>query len=1456
MSFGRALVDEDVAYRLLQSVPLRAAQGAAKAGSVVASEAERARESRLDDLTAQYDYLSKFEVGKAFGNTSGVGTQIAISPRAEKAPELFFGPFLQLGTYLGIENDFLRIGVDILTDPLSWVGPGNFFKLSKLGQAAAVTTVATRGGKTATTAAKSFKKIERVLDFFGKTIENPAFKDEVLKAATGRFSGRQFTKLLKQAEGIEQSADMAKLLEVLKENRGGFATLIDAARNSKLAGREFTSANYLQRTLRGQVATGQRVVLQGFAPLPFLDRVPLIGQKIRDFEAWVPMATATAFGERGAKVVGNELTRSVSHGLAAKFDVERAFLSPMPGDITIQHVKAQVDDLVASLGTGKGVPLVTTDDEAIEQSALGIYKLGDPTATVDSPGFQAYLRDFKKKGGGMLEDRAALGAARQEAAINQAKQAAEDIVRATDMPDVERELRLANIQETYELRRRLMDPATWRADNGGIDLAIQGLKSDIRLRAKNYVNLNRDIWNRLMPKRRDQELVMPMWRSLRERPHLWEVGANGEAKLRAGFKNNADPFLSRHFELYPDAQKFAETVGVPTELVETARIATDMVESIGAHLFTQEHAIPEVVGNYVTRLGHLTAKGRKALKAAPTDLPYDLGHLVLNQVEQADNELAAVFKREKGKRGAKLSHERLRRATEKQLVAWEKRGWYKREVDELSNLGEYLDAVGSSVLQNRLFDDLVESAPRVTAAHEGKLAAAGFDRGQIERARGLPVLTSEEPSAKNLSLYVPLKSSKGRFGVPTVGQAYELANLESKETRRAIATAVGDRLHGKTQIGDLKLVDKAGNPVLFDSGWIGANSYPATLKEPMAVKAAVNRLRKEEYRKARAEIIKRHEKLSRSFVGVKTSAEGALRAEPLKQAAGGVPRAWVMKGFDGPIVEAFGLYNAKGFSSDFLRGVDKWNSLLKSTLLAVDIFHGNVMLTAKALANPGTMKSLALPPEAFAGGLAGARVAALRGLPRTALGAAFGASGAAALGADTPGEVAAGGLVGALWANAMTAALRNSILSRKAAMQPGSQRALAYAGLVGWNGMPNDRAIGMVGRTLHSLSNQIRQRGGNKYLIHAIDGVRHFEEGFQQVMWETIHNGGKFGVFQTLFDKEAAALAAKGGGQVINGINVDLLRKGREIMAFSDSVFGGQNYARLLRDPTWQVWYRRFALSPDWTSSRLQGAANVFLNMTVPEAMLANGAVGAAFEFANNGFDVDEMTANGFLGGAAMGGILNRWAARMNARMLTKGDVLARESRRMYSSALLAGFAAINLMNYAFQGRWAWENPEGDRLSVILPDGSRMKFGKAYKEVFEFEGADKEYEVFMASRAKSKLSPLAKGVVEILSNETWNGPIIAADADAWEKAGSYVSYFSHNLTPITAAGPGREASQIFSEKSTVAAGVTRGLFRAGGIDVRPPRQRDQISPGLEFLAAPSLASQVNSNLLTQTRSVR
>jgi hypothetical protein len=1427
-------VKSGVAAHLL-SGGTRAAQAGLKAASVAGSIAEQ---------EAFYKYLALPDAK----NRSDDGLEIILDRSITKEPELFYGPFLQLGTYLELESPFMRLGLDIVADPLSWVpvdlGLGRLNKVGKLGR---LLSTVTHGGKASMTAEKALAKVERVLTFYGKAAGVPEVASKILGSSKKLLPG-EFKSLVKTIEAADVPAHFQDVLAIVGKDRKALASLLNLGKNEKTAKLGFSAADLLQPTFKSQLAAGQRTIFEFHKP--FAMTRSFLGSPYRDHVLWRPTFPAALMPEGGARAFGDDLTRKVSASLSPEYHLDPGKFQPDPGKtftVTLDDFTIALKDIEVSRLPSGGE--LVHGAELSPEAGLTAYNRMYPTdpkgkGFIESDTFRTWFKEYAERYETARTLDIDILTRRKEAAVadltGMTRERLKVIGAESGMSEEQAEAFIGDRLAGAVKRREALKPATIAADSRGFDLGIAGAQRAQRMQAKQTVDTLRELFSKNFARTGDRERMLPAFRALMEHgPEHFLVSDTGRGVLSSSLDEvkKASPIFGDYLAANPDIEAFLRKEGMPSELTSAAAQTSVLMENLGAQLITHDHVIPEYVGGYVSRVGKFTRKGRKQLHLDPGALDTDIGQTVLNQLDLGPD-IDKLAKSDKGGETA-FSFRKIRSKTEAQLLAWEKLGYYKMEKDPVFILGEYLDQTTTALLNNDLFTELPRLVGNVSELDVPKLIASGIPETEARALRGKPRMTWKDPGTRQRGHYTAFKASK-RYGVPTIDQAAELKNLET-------GYSIHDSLAGLTEVQGVKVMRKAtGQPVQLKSGWVRLDSYPDSLKNVMEVKAAVKREIAARLGARRAEIAASLTDDSGRLIGKESH----------------LPKLWVLKPYAGEINQAFRFWSDEGMASiKAWRTFDNLNSRLKGLVLAIDAFHGNVLTAASLMLNPAKMAEvLSMPKEVFHGGLAGARLARTSFAGRTAVGAAAGVGAAVGLGAEDPSQLAVGGIAGALWANAITAAVRNGLLGHRALLTPGTSEALAYMGLAGWTGRPNDRSIGIIGRGLQSLANSMRRTGLPEALIHPIDGLRHLEEGFNQGLWEVVHNGAKTTYFQARFNQaKAARLAAGGARNVVNGIDQDLLKDATEILQSADIFFGGMNYARLFANPEMQSTLRRFLLSPDWTSGRLLGAANMMLNMSAPAMVASSAVAGTAFELAANGFDPELLTGKGTVGGGAIGLFLGNWAGRVNARMMTKGDIMARESRKLYSAAILGGYFMGNLLNYAFTGKWMFENEEGDKLSVLFPDGSKFKFGKAYKEAFEVTGAEEHFGVPILSRASSKLSVPIKSSVEILSTRSWNGPIVAADQDLLQQAGSFLSYAVGNLTPIFAAGPSREAGQFLAGNREGVQVATQIILRGAGLGFTSPKKdtREPIREGLRALAGlPTLGEKGLSSLATSQRNLR
>jgi len=211
---------------------------------------------------------------------------------------------------------------------------------------------------------------------------------------------------------------------------------------------------------------------------------------------------------------------------------------------------------------------------------------------------------------------------------------------------------------------------------------------------------------------------------------------------------------------------------------------------------------------------------------------------------------------------------------------------------------------------------------------------------------------------------------------------------------------------------------------------------PETVKDNVALSKRIRRLTNLEIVDLQTRLLDQKDDILKAVRGRPSSSE----------------TVWIAKPFSSPMRDAFRQFKTEG-TMLATPGWQRFAQLahgLKAWTLSFDIFHGNVLTSAGLIANPAKMAALLREnPESFATGIAAPaieRIAMTRALPRTATGAAIGGLITAGTGGDAD-DVLVGSIAGAVWGNAIAAAMRSNVKALSAGLTPGNEIPLAYMGL-------------------------------------------------------------------------------------------------------------------------------------------------------------------------------------------------------------------------------------------------------------------------------------------------------------------------------------------------------------------------------------------------------------------------
>lgn len=578
----------------------------------------------------------------------------------------------------------------------------------------------------------------------------------------------------------------------------------------------------------------------------------------------------------------------------------------------------------------------------------------------------------------------------------------------------------------------------------------------------------------------------------------------------------------------------------------------------------------------------------------------------------------------------------------------------------------------------------------------------------------------------------------------------------------------------------------------------------------------------EEFR-ALADMARKNEGLAADLAQRKVSrrvdAAKKAAAAPTDRTTEAVPKVYVLNADAAALKDIFRMYDDH-YSKGWER-YDRWTRNIKALVLSGDLWTWNALSTVSFIHDPmsylrGLPEDIANAPET----LAGAFGKAVRGSPvqatydvlgnraaSTVVGGAVGAAASPAFGADDPGDVGAFSLGGAMWGAAMATALRRGRVARRYALNPANLDTLYWMAQGLWTGRPDDRSIGLAHRWMRSLRDDLlrKNNGGHGFATDALDGGVHLLDGYEHNLWGVIHNGGKHAIFAHEWNRALARLEDTAAFRKMTPKEQFFEKKklAAEVVQFANNALGGQSYARLFANPEWQLATRRVLIAPDWAISRMLLTGAMFANLGLVKSALLGAGIGTLMQYADEGFDAEKITARGPVFGALGGVAIGRWATNINRRMGIRageagaGDATRRMARNLSAAALIGGYAVYNLMNYAFTGHFMWDNADGRKLEVQLPNGMTFNPGKPFVEAFEWASVKSPdlYPAPIASRLSSKLGPLATAWRVVSNRDYFGGPIITPDSGPLDVAYKYGEVVVEATFPIGLRGFGGLALQ-------------------------------------------------------------
>lgn len=1427
------LPKEEIAPRLAQ-----------RAGKVAATAA-----SRLGEPDYDVHAFSRMDVTKGLPGAPNGLSAVVYGPSQFKAePELFWGPFMQLGTYLEIEDPAARFLVDALADPLNLLTFGTGTALNATGKLARLVSTATKGGRAGRSYAKALSEVESVLKVVGAAAESPQWHSRLMDAAKQGITGRKWRGLIDEglaiAEKLPEGNNAGDMLRTLRKDRKAFLDLMEAA--DQLGDARQGPAAFLQGSFRDRAVTGQtNPFVRVDNPFPLVRQVLGLGHRGESF--FLPLSRGMTGGLlRGFDHLGGKALARPLEGLADD-------LVASSGE-TLQKNLGDVPDLVGTQYANDFIAALTLDAKDLGRTAEGRSLLADLAPSEKT--IKQLKRRYGLKGTSNEDLTRWLTEGAQDAeeltlAQAQARSAArhQNLLKTTrkgliksGIEPLEADEMVASVRRAHQVFG--LDEAKMSAD--GIRDTLLARVSAVDVAASNLVYGYRDIVKNSSLHRRWHRPSIEVLDRIRENPKLFTVDDKGVTRLTGAVEENSR--LNKLFQENPGFEDFLLENGLPRELGDINRQMGEMYDKLGKHLF-ESGINPGFVSDYAQRVFEFEKSIFDDTKGMSVREFIDDN--VLGNGERFPDLQEVAEKVREGKMG----FIEARTATEEVLLAMEDKGLGRFKKDSFAIYGGYLSAANRAVTADLMIQSLPKSAPRLTDD-----MFDSYEIAQKYRDPDVTALISKEkwdsfPLKKQNALkargFVEMASNPRYRVTDELDRFSEMvvANIDSggrlmDEVRKGARAKLTDSLTkaaGEESPGALlkRLIGKTGTvrrrkgapyTAAEFAEFVAADKYPSDMRNIKAIKGQVSR----ELDRIEKGL---HEAASR---WIKKTRDKVANKPPEGQ------KVYVVRSIEPQVRELFRAYGEAGselIGGKWLRKYDRLNTSLKSFTLAIDIFHQNVLAYSSLIMDPGGAMDIA---RKQAGVIA----------RHAAIGGAAGGAATATVNQD-PAAIAAGTVAGALYAGGTKVAMANAHRARKALLNPAHAEHLAWMGRGGFTGNPDDRSIGGLLRGIQRFADNLRRESKGKMLISPITGAEHMVDAFEHGMWSTMQLGSKQAYFTRVFDEAVAKLPDDLSDAALLAKKTEIAK---EAMASANTWLGGQRFSWLLGDPQYQDAMRKFLLAPDWTLANLMGASSVFANMGPIRSAMLGGGLGTAAELVGAGFDTDAVNGWGTTMGAGFGLASRSWMKLIFKRMTTKGDVMAKEARKIYASALLGGYFFGNLMNKAFTGHWMFENPEGRQTSIALggtdADGKPLylKLGKPWKEAFEFASIFErdQYPVPVISRTHSKLAVIPRTVSMLFGNDNGFGrQVIDTDSSPLEFGGFVAKVAIDNVTPFVAQTPLRLGGAAFDpERNLSPASLAEAVTRIAGFSVN----RDQRPRGADYtalLASSALPPNLSSSIFVQ-----
>jgi hypothetical protein len=996
----------EIAELLGEGAAGRLAVRGTKAGALLARDLAPSAEVGFDYLPVS---LPERELEGA------LRTRMFVAKGAAKSPELFYGPFLQLGTYLDVGPDWLKFVADVALDPINLVVPGlggaaakAGVGLTKAGRAARLASALVQHAEVAT-GAEVVSSASRALHAAARVAGPDGRK--LIEAA--RLGKREFGKI---AKGVLASGRLAPEFEpairAMAKDGKALASLIDDMHAWKNAGTLTREAvpgarapgqALLGRTRKDIVALGQANPFLRIAKPDLKNPVnltkQLFGLGYRGEEFWIPFSSM----EFGAAVQGGRGLRKAG---AVAFERD-----PVPGQINNGDVRFMLQHAMVALGVPLDNPELLHSTTGLVTDAM-VSRVMKQARVPRAKRAEARERITKKlldEGYKFMRASDAEVAARQSMVLDEIVASGRPFGPPTPQ-EFEKESQLRRFAETFN-----MDGLKVTMDASNPHLALASRVSAVNELSSRITGSVREILTKSYGSVRRAEEVDKVLRTLRENPELWEtrvVKGEPRAFLRAADVDRKALFASRLAESEGGwLERTLVEQGLPQHVVELADDIGNAVDAMGASQLSDMLSMETFLTHYWHKqVTSITKKGEKVFRTARTEqMHFFVEDMLQGRADDTlagvSRELLAAVKQVRSlAKQSKVSPLQARELSDH--VAWwlEKEGLIVYEKSSIATVAHWMEAMGRASAANifvrdgqEVFGPLVHATLRPDLAKLIQPSDTKDLRNAYTRGNKPPAKMVNEGIYKKLSLVgdsrVPLESAAPDFyrtvALEEVGREpqRQIRRLEdfSAKARASVREKVVREIAGTDAIptgtkGDLLplvVTRKKQDPVrqaLTEDEIRNVLNNREGLSQRRRHKTEIRRWLQSKERdeleslrkvhaEARDELVRRAGEAGES---VEKMAKRMAEAVEAKQAERGLHSdVWVRADYAERFEAMFRTWRAGNIENkQWLRKYDEINYGLKSIKLGMDIFHYNVLGIAQFVGTgPVDFLRLLVDPE-------------------------------------------------------------------------------------------------------------------------------------------------------------------------------------------------------------------------------------------------------------------------------------------------------------------------------------------------------------------------------------------------------------------------------------------------------------------------------------------------------------